>query len=61
MSEPSVSKLASVVVIELLSGLSSTLPQPPVTGSTRFGTFPAAILSPSGFPEIDSPLMNARR
>ena len=53
MSEPSVSKLASVVVIELLSGSRSTLPHPPVTGSTRFGTFPAAIRSPSGLPEID--------
>ena len=58
MSEPSVSKFAIVVVIELLIGSSSTLPHPPVTGSTRFGTFPAAIRSPSGLPEIDSPLMN---
>ena len=44
MSEPSVSRFASVVVLELLSGSSSTLPHPPVTGSTRFGAFPAAIL-----------------
>ena len=52
------SKVAIVVVIELLSGSRSTLPHPPVTGSTRFGTFPAAIRSPSGLPEIASPLMN---
>ena len=55
MSEPSVSKLAIVVVIELLSGSSKTLPQPPVTGSTRFGMFPEAIFSPSGLPEMASP------
>src|SRR5277367_4058215 len=58
ISEPSVSRFAIVVVIELLSGSSSTLPHPPVAGSTRLRTFPAAILRPSGFPEIDSPLMN---
>ena len=58
MSEPSVSKFAIVVVMELLSGSSSTLPHLPVTGSTRFGAFPAAIRSPSGLPEIASPLMN---
>src|SRR5271157_2084840 len=58
MSEPSVSKLAIVVVIELLRGSSSTLPHLPVAGSTRLGTFPAAILRPSGFPEIAVPLMN---
>ena len=57
MSEPSVFKFASVVVWVLLSGSRSTLPHPPVTGSTRFGTFPAAIRSPSGLPEIASPLM----
>ena len=58
MSEPSVFRFASVVVCVLLSGSSSTLPHPPVTGSTRFGAFPAAIRSPSGLPEIDSPSMN---
>jgi hypothetical protein len=58
MSEPSVFKFASVVVWVLLSGSRITLPQAPVPGSTRFGTFPAAIRSPSGFPEIASPLMN---
>jgi hypothetical protein len=47
-----------VVVIELLSGSSSTLPHLPVVGSTRFGALPAAMRSPSGFPEIASPLMN---
>ena len=55
MSEPSVSKLAIVVVIELLSGSSSTLPQVPVTGSTRFGVFPAAMCRLSGFPEMVAP------
>ena len=58
MSEPSVFRFASVVVWVLLSGSRSTLPHLPVAGSTRFGAFPAAIRSPSGFPEIDSPLMN---
>jgi hypothetical protein len=58
ISEPSVSKVASVVVWKLLSGSTITLPHPPVAGSTRFGTFPAAIRSPSAFPEIESPLMN---
>jgi hypothetical protein len=47
-----------VVVIELLSGSRSTSPQLPVTGSIRFGVFPAAIRNPSGFPDIDSPLRN---
>ena len=58
MSEPSVSSVASVAVWVLLSGSRSTLPHLPVTGSTKLGTFPAAIRSPSGFPEIASPLMN---
>src|SRR5277367_6178901 len=58
MSEPSVFKFASVVVWVLFSGSKSTLPQPPVAGSTRLGAFPAAIRSPSGFPEFESPLMN---
>src|SRR5208337_3517178 len=57
ISEPRVSKLAIVVVMELLSGSSSTLPHPPVERSTRSGTFPAAIFSPSGFPEIPVLLM----
>jgi hypothetical protein len=57
MSEPSVSSVANVVVVELLSGSRSTLPHPPVAGSTKFGAFPAAIRSPSGFPKIASPLM----
>src|SRR5262245_29672311 len=57
-SDPRVFKLARVVVWVLLYGSTSTLPQPPVTGSTRLGTFPAAIRRPSGFPEIDPPLMN---
>ena len=57
MSAPSVSNFANVVVIELLSGSRSTLPHSPVAGSTKFGAFPAAIRSPSGFPEIPSPLM----
>ena len=51
-------KFASVVVQVLLPGSTITLPQPPVAKSTRFGTFPAAIFRPSGFPEIDPPLMN---
>lgn len=58
MSDPRVFRFASVVVWVLLSGSRSTLPHPSVAGSTRFGTFPAAIRSPSAFPEIDSPLMN---
>ena len=58
MSEASVFRFASVVFWVMLSGSRSTLPHLPVAGSTRFGTFPAAIRSPSGFPEIDSPLMN---
>jgi hypothetical protein len=58
MSEPSVSKFASVVVQVLLPGSTITLPQPPVSRSTRLGVFPAAIFSPSGFPEMVSPLMN---
>src|SRR5271165_4548872 len=58
MSEPIVSKLAIVVVMELLIGSISTLPHVPVTGSTRLGTFPAAIFNPSGLPEMPSPLMN---
>src|SRR5262249_10450315 len=57
-SEPSVFRFASVVVWVLLSGSRSTLPGPPVTGPTRLGVFPAAIRRPSGFPEIDPPLMN---
>ena len=57
MSEPSVFKFARAVVCVLLSGSSNTLPQPPVAGSTRFGVFPAAIFSPSGLPEMASPLM----
>ena len=52
------SRFAIVVVIELLSGSSSTLPHPPVERSTKFGTLPAAIRKPSGFPDIASPLMN---
>jgi hypothetical protein len=35
-----------------------TDPQLPLCGFTRFGTFIAAIRSPSGFPEMDSPRMN---
>src|SRR6516165_3522552 len=58
MSEPSVFRFASVAVWVLLIGSISTLPHPPVQGSTKLGTFPAAIRSPRGFPEIDSPLMN---
>src|SRR5271165_3283219 len=58
ISEPSVSRVAIVVVMELLSGSISTLPHPPVVRSTRLGTFPAAILRPRGFPEISVPLMN---
>ena len=57
-SEPSVSRFASVVVWVLLIGSNKTLPHPPVAGSTRFGTFPAAIRSPRGLPEMDSPSMN---
>jgi hypothetical protein len=56
MSEPSVSNFANVVVIELLSGSRSTLPHPPVAGSTKFGAFPAAIRNPSGLPDSASPL-----
>ena len=58
MREPSVFKFASVVVWVLLIGSRITLPHPPVSRSTKFGTFPAAIRSPRGFPEIDSPSMN---
>src|SRR6266436_4551386 len=58
MSEPSVFRFAIVVVWVRLIGSRITLPHLPVVGSTRFGTFPAAIRSPSGFPEIASPLMN---
>ena len=58
ISEPSVSRFASVVVWVLLSGSTITLPHPPVVGSTRFGTLPAAMRSPSGLPEIASPSMN---
>ena len=58
MSEPSVFKFASVVVWVLLIGSRITLPNPPVARSTKFGTFPAAIRSPSRSPEIDSPLMS---
>ena len=57
MSEPSVSRVARVVVWVLLMGSNSTLPHLPVAGSTRFGALPAAIFSPSGLPEIASPLM----
>jgi hypothetical protein len=58
MSDPRVFSVASVAVCVLLSGSSSTLPQPPVAGSTRFGTFPAAIRSPSGLPEMAPPWRN---
>lgn len=57
MSEPSVLSVASDVVWVLLIGFRITLPQPAVAGSIRFGTFPAAIRSPSGLPEIDYALM----
>src|SRR5262245_34080211 len=57
-SDPSVFRFASAVVWVLLSGSRSTLPHPPVVGSTRLGAFPAAIRSPSGFPEMASPLRN---
>src|SRR6266536_3562506 len=51
--------LVGVVVVWVrLIGSRITFPHLPVAGSTRFGTFPAAIRSPRGFPEIDSPLMN---
>src|SRR5262245_66389479 len=53
-SEPRVFRFASVVVWVLLSGSRSTLPQPPVVGSTRFGALPAAIRRPRGCPEIAS-------
>ena len=55
--EPRVFKFASVVFCVMLIGSKSTFPQVPVTGSTRLGTFPAAIRSPNGLPEMDSPLM----
>ena len=58
MSEPSVSRVASVVVWVLLMGSRSTLPHPPVAGSTRFGTFPAAILVRADYRRSTSPLMN---
>jgi hypothetical protein len=48
--------LASVVVCELFKGSSSTLPHVPVAGSTRFGTLPAAIRSPTSLPLIAVPL-----
>src|ERR1700756_2162849 len=57
-SEPRVFRVASVAVWVLLIGSNSTLPHSPVAGSTRLGTFPAAIRNPSGCPEMDSPLMN---
>src|SRR5215472_9944010 len=58
MREPSVFRFVSAVVHVLLPGSTMTLPHPPVSGSTRLGEFPAAIRSPSRFPEIASPLMN---
>ena len=42
-----VAKLAIVGVWLLLSGSCITSPHPPVARSTKFGTFPAAIRSPS--------------
>ena len=58
MSEASVSKFASVVVQVLLPASTITFPHPPVSKFTRFGTFPAAMRSPSGLPEMASPLTN---
>src|SRR5215472_8254482 len=55
MREPSVFRFASVVVQVLLPGSKITLPQPPVSRSTRLGVFPAAIRSPSRFPQMMSP------
>ncbi len=51
-------KFESVVLRVMLSPSTMTDPQLPLCRFTRFGTFIAAIRSPSGFPEIDSPLMN---
>ena len=65
ISEPRVSSFANVVVWVLFSGSRITFPHPPVTGSTRLGTFPAAILSPSGLPgdrvAIDESRIRERR
>src|SRR5664279_4140100 len=49
-SEPSVSRVARVVVWALLSGSRITSPHPPVARSTKFDTFPAAIRSPKRIP-----------
>jgi len=56
--EASVFNFASVVVWVLLIGSRITLPHPPDSRSTKFGTFSAAIRSPRRFPEIVSPLIN---
>ncbi len=55
---PSVFNLASVVVAELFNGSWITGPNPPVWISTRFGTLPAAICSPSALPLSESPFRN---
>jgi hypothetical protein len=55
---PSVLNLASVVVCELLSGSWITGPRPPVSRSTKFGTLPAAIRSPSAWPRSAAPFTN---
>ena len=57
ISAPSVLSRASVVFSVLLIGSSSTLPQVPVTGSTRFGALPAAIRRPNALPLMAVPLM----
>src|SRR5262249_41708493 len=54
----SVVTFAIVVVCVLLIASWMVVPQPPVCRSTRFGTLPAAILRPSGWPLMAVPLMN---
>jgi hypothetical protein len=54
----SVAKLAMVGVWLLFSGSWIVPPQPPVLRSTKLGTWPAVILSCSGWPLIAVPSMN---
>src|SRR5262245_54957517 len=53
-----VAKLAMVVVWLLFSGSWIGPPHPPVSRSTKFGTLPAAILSPRAWPVMAAPSRN---
>ena len=55
---PSVFSLANVVVCGPFSGSTMTGPRPPVSRSTRFGTFPAAIRNPNSSPLNAPPSRN---